>query len=334
MSLSTKILVVLGALAFLIFGGLFIYTEIQHKAQLQAINEQLTSQKQLADNITRSLATYATKDDMNSFAQASNVNLDTIKKDLATLNASLAAMNKITVDSSGEKQSNLPSTSTTPNTNPNQSTVTCDGKQIPCPNADPYGYMKNTQSLHLNEEFADNTNVPIGDVQFDASNAKPWSVNIVPREYTSVTTLGVDEDQKYTAYNNFSINAAGQNYPIKVTNAQLVQQAPTAHFSFKPRLYLGLDGGVNVSTIQPELTPNVSVGVIGYGPFRTQPDLSILQVGAGYGTVSKNFQITVAPIAYNIGSKIPLMSNFYVGPTGSVDIKGNFTVGIGIRVGL
>src|ERR1700729_350666 len=98
MSLSTKILVVLGALVFLIFGGLFIYTEIQHKAQLQAINEQLTSQKQLADNITRSLATYATKDDMNTFAQNSNVNLDTIRKDLTTLNASLAAMNKITID--------------------------------------------------------------------------------------------------------------------------------------------------------------------------------------------------------------------------------------------
>lgn len=337
MTLLEKILAAALVLVILVGGGLFMYEKFVSAKQLQALATQMTSQQQLIDGITRSQATYATKDDISAFAKDNGVNLDVINKNLATLNASLSAMNKVTIDSSGEKASNLPSTSTTPNpttiptTDP---TVTCNGKQIPCPNPDQYGYLKNTQNLHLDEEFANNDNVPIGDVSFNASSAKPWGVNVLPREYSAVTTLGVDQDQKYTAYNNFSIKVSGKTYPITVTNAQLIQQFPTAHFTFKPRLHLGIDGGINVNAIQGEVTPNVSLGVIGYGVYRTQPDISILQVGVGYGLVSKNMQVTLMPISYNIGSKIPLFSNLYIGPTVSMDIKGAFTVGAGIRVGL
>lgn len=336
MPLSTKIVAIISAICFLILGGFIVYKEHESAAQLKAMTEQMTSQKQLADNITRSMANFVTKDNMDSFAKDNGVKLDTIRKDLATLGSSLTAMNKVAIDSSGEKATNLPSTSTTPNTTATTTppTVTCDGKQVPCPNTDPYGYSKNIQNLHLDEEFANNDNVPIGDVSFDASNAKPWSVNILPREYSSITTLGVDEDQKYTAYNNFSINVGGKKYPINVTNAQLLQQYPSSHFTFWPRLFLGLDGGVTVVPLQPEMTPNLSLGVIGYGKYRTQPDLSILQVGVGYGVVSKNFQFTLMPISYNLGKNIPLMSNFYVGPSVSMDIQGHFTAGIGLRVGL
>lgn len=335
MPTSTKIVIIISAILFIIMGGFIVYKEHQNTLQMQAITQQMTSQKQLGDNITRSLATFATKDDMNAFAKDNGVNLDNIRKDLASLGSSLTAMNKADVDSSGEKVTNIASTSTTVNPNiPPAPTVTCDGKSISCPNTDPNGYTKNIQNLHLDETFANNDNVPIGNVSFDASNAKPWSVNIWPREYVSVTTLGADEDQKYTAYNNFSINVNGKQYPINITNSKLIQQYPSAHFTFWPRLYLGLDGGVTIVPLQPELTPGVSLGVIGYGQYRTQPDLSILQVGVGYGVVSKNLQFTLMPIAYNIGSKIPLMSNFYIGPQVSMDIEGHFTAGIGVRVGL
>lgn len=323
MPLSTKVLAIVSAIIFLMMGGFIVYKEYATAAQIKAMSEQMTSQKQLADNITRSMANFVTKDDMNNFAKDSGVNLDVIRKDLATLGSNLTAINKSSVSSNGTVASNVSSTSTTPNTN----TTTSTGN-------DPYGYSKNIQNLHLDETFANNTNVPIGDVSFDASNAKPWSINVLPREYVATTTLGVDEDQKYSAYNNFSINVGGKKYPINVTNAQLVQQYPDAHFSLWPHLYIGADGGATVVPLQPELTPTVSVGVIGYGKYRSQPDLSILQVGVGYGVTSKNFQFTLMPISYNIGSKIPLMSNFYIGPSASMDIQGHFTAGIGIRVGL
>ena len=324
MTVLEKILIALLALVIVIGGGLFMYEKFVNAKALQALSSQMTAQKQLVDNITRSQANYATKDDINTMAKDSGVNLDAIRKDLATLNASLTAINQVSIGSTGQVASNLGSTSVTPNVNPPNQTVA----------ADPYGYTKNTQNLHLDEQFTDNTTVPIGDVSFNASVPKPWSVNLLPREYSAVTTIGTDEDGKISAYNNFTIAAGGKTYPIKIANSKLLQQFPTAHFTFMPRLFLGVDGGVNITAVQPEMTPNVSLGVIGYGKLRTQPDLSILQVGVGYGVVSKNFQIEVMPISYNIGSKIPLMSNLYVGPTVGMDIQGHFTVGAGLRVGL
>lgn len=325
MTVLEKVLISILVLVLVIGGGLFAYEKVDSAKRLQAMSDQITSQKQLTDNITRSLSTYATKQDMDQMAADSKVNLAAIQKDISSIGATLSAMNKVTVDSTGENVNNLGSTSTTPNT----TSATQNSS-----NPDPYGYQKNIQNLRLDEDFANNVKVPIGDVSFDASKDKPWSVIIAAREYQSVTTLAVDDGGKYTAYNNFSINVDGKNYPINVTNSKLIQQQPANHFTFWPRLYLGLDGGATVVPLQPELTPGVSVGVIGYGKSKVQPDLSILQVGAGYGVVSKNLEFTLVPIAYNLGSKIPLMSNFYVGPQVSMDIQGHFTAGIGIRVGL
>src|SRR5271157_4627412 len=103
MTVLEKVLIAVLAIVVFVGGGLFMYEKLVTAKQLQAMSEQMTAQKQLVDNITRSQANYATKDDINAFAKDSGVNLDVIRKDLATLNASLTAMNKITVNSSGEK---------------------------------------------------------------------------------------------------------------------------------------------------------------------------------------------------------------------------------------
>src|SRR5579885_545331 len=233
MTTLEKILTFLLIFVIVVGGGLFIYEKINSEKQLQAISSQITSQKQLVDGITRSLSTYATKDDMTQFAKDAQVNLDAINKDLASLNSTLTAMNSSTVISVGQNSSNVPSTSTTPNPNPSTTN-----------NADPYGYQKNIQNLHLNETFTDKTQVPIGDVSFDASKQAPWGINILPREYQAVTTIGQDENQKITAYNNFSINVGGKNYPITITNSKLVQQLPTSKFYFNPHLFITTGGGV------------------------------------------------------------------------------------------
>lgn len=332
MTTREKILAIVFGICILIMGGLFIYKEHEHSVQMQAISTQITAQQQLADNITRSLSTYATKDDMTQFAKDANVNLDVIQKNLSTLNSTLSAMNQSTVNSIGQKGNNIPSTSTTPTPAPtNGSTNT---------GADPYNYQKNIQNLALNETFTDKTAVPIGDVSFDASQQKPWSVNILPREYQSVTTLGTDENEKISAYNNFSINVGGKNYPITITNSKLIQQFPPAKFSwFNPRLFLTTGGGVDIGHL-PAVGGSFNVGgtlqIMSYGKSKKNPDISVLQVGAGYQSNKNEFTAIINPVSFNIGSIIPtggLINNTYVGPSLQVTGSGSVYVGANVSLG-
>lgn len=323
MNLSTKVWVIIGALlgvSALIFIG---YTQYQISKRQEAIQTQMTQMKELADNITRAQTNWATKGDLENIAKQNNIDLQPIKDDLQTLKASLTAINVVSVNSIGETGHNIPSTSTTPNPNP-----------APVPTTITNEYNKNRQVLQLDEDFA-NVKVPIGEVAFSAWQDKPWDLNIKPREYKVSTVLGTDENQKQYAYNKFSIKVDNKEYDVKINSDNFTQEYPSPSFSFwNPRLYLGIDGGVNVNQVHGELTPNIGVAFMSYGKYKTAPDLTFLQVGVGYGTDSKRPQAVITPITYNVGQHIPLMSNLHVGPTLQLGTNGDITVGAGLRLGM
>jgi hypothetical protein len=336
MKLWTKILIVLGVLALAGMVAVIIYNQHQLAAQQTAIQNQIVQTKQLADGISRAMDTWATKADLDAFAKNNNVNLQVIKDDLATLNASLTAINQVSVNSSKQVATNVSSTNTTPNPNPGTTppTVTCNGNQIPCPSQDPFGFLAQRQVLHIDEQFSD-TKVPVGDVGFSAWQEKPWDINIQPRQYNATTVLGTDENQRQYAYNKFTIKVGDKEYPVKISTNTFMQEYPTASFSFwNPRLYLGADGSVNLTSLHGEATPGLHVSLMSYGRYKTQPDFAILQVGGGYGIDSHRPQLVITPVSYNLGQHIPLMNNLYVGPSVQMGTDGGVGVGVGFRVGM
>lgn len=323
MNLTTKILLIVGALIVSGVLGFLVYNQYQISKRQEAILTQMVPMKELADNINRAQAGWATKEDLDNFAKKNNLDLDVIKKDLATLNASVTGINVTTVHSSGQTGNNIPSTGTTPNPTPGVA-----------PPIDMFGYFKNRQTLHLDEKFAD-ASVPFGEVGFSAWQEKPWDVSVAPRDYKATTVLGTDENQRQYAYNKFTIKVGDKEYPVKISENQFQQEYPSPKFSFwNPRLYLGIDGGLNVNSLRGEATPNISLGIMSYGKYKSQPDLSILQLGVGYGIDSKTPQFMITPITYNIGKHIPLMTNLHLGPTLQVGTNGDVTIGGGLRVGL
>jgi len=323
-----KILVAVGAvltLGTLIF---IIYSVQQIKAQQTAIQSQLVEQKQLVDGIMRSQSQFASKDDIEKFAKDNNVNLKAIQDDLDKLNAQVTSINVIIASSKPQHSTNIPSTPPGPNnpTNPNP----VDPK-----NPDPFGYMKEQQNLALNEDFG-SVKVPFGKVGFSAWKEKPWSIDINQRDYNLSTVVGTDENQRQYFYNKFSVTTGGKTYDVPIKTATTKQEYPSPKFSWwNPRLLMGLDGGLNITHMQGEFTPSVNVGVMSYGQYKTTPDLSILEVGVGYGTINKTGQIIVTPVAYNIGKNwfSPLMNNTYVGPSLQVATDGSIGAGVGVRVG-
>lgn len=330
MSLSTKILLIIGGLALFAAIAFIIFKQVENSNRQLAIETQVTQQKTLIDGIVRSQGTWATKGDMDKFITDNGVNLKAIQDDLAKLQASVTAANTITVVSNGQQGSNLPSTGTGA-TNPNPSGTTCkDGT-----NCDPFGYAKKEQDLDLSEDFG-TAKVPIGKVGFSAWQDKPWSVDIKPREYDVTNVVGTDENQKVYVYNKFNVKVDGKTYEVPIKTAQMQQEYPTAQWSWwNPRLFLGADGGIGVTpTVHGEFTPSLSLGIMSYGQYKSQPDFSVLEVGVGWGTVAQRPQFLITPVAYNVGKHIPFMRNMYLGPSVHVGTDGEVSVMAGLRVGL
>ncbi len=330
MSLSSKILILIGFLAFLGISGLIVYKQFEISARQDAIEKQVVAQTELANGITRAMATYATKEDINNIAKENNVNMKTIQDNLDKLNASVTAINVVTAHSKPQTGTNQPSTGTEPGENPPPVAATYP---------DPHGYMQKTQTLKLDEKFATSNGVdasiPLAEIGFSAWQAKPWSYKVPQREYKVTTVLGTDENQRQYAYNKFAITTNGKEHEVKIANSTFAQEYPEAKFRFfNPRLYLGVDAGVNVTSLRGEVTPNVSLQVMSYGRYKNQPDLSVLQVGVGYGLDAKKPSVSVTPIMYNVGKHLPLMNNLYVGPSLQVNTAGDVGIMGGVKVGL
>lgn len=325
MTLSTKILIWLGAVLVIGALGFIVFKQIQISNRQEAIESSIVEQKKLVDGIVRSQSQWATRDDVEKFIKDNKVNLEAIKDDLDKLHAEVSAVNLIVATSTGQRGTSLPTTPGNPNPNP---------KPVDPNNPDPFGYLKHEQLFSLNENFG-TVKVPIGQVGFSAWQEKPWSVDIKQRDYKLATVVGTDENQRMYFYNKFTVSVDNKDYEIPVKTATTRQVYPEAKFSwFNPRLYLGADGAVELNPVKGEFIPNVNLQLMSYGQYKTQPDFSILQVGVGYGVDGKRPQAVVTPVSYNIGKHIPLMNNLYLGPSLSVGTDGNVGVGGGIRVGL
>lgn len=324
MPLYQKILIWVGAVLVIGALGFIIYKQQQISERQTAIEQNVIAQKQLVDGIVRSQTTWASREDIEKFIKDNGVNLRAIQDDLDKLHAEVSAVNVAVATSRGQNGTHIPTTPG-PNTNPNP----VDPK-----NPDPYGYMKQQQTLALNEDFG-SVKVPIGSVGFSAWQEKPWNYDIKQREYRATTVVGTDENQRQYFYNKFTVKVDNKEYALPITTATAEQVYPEAKFSWwNPRLYLGADGAIGLNPVKGEFSPNVNLQVMSYGRYKTQPDWSILQVGAGYGTISQRPQLTVTPVSYNIGKPIPLIHNTYIGPSISVGTDGNVFVGGGVRVGL
>lgn len=341
MSLSTRALIIAGAILFvsILLGGMgfIIYKQIENSNRQAAIESKIVEQKELVDGIVRSQSQWTTKADLEKFIKENNVNYNAIKEDLAKLDADVAAANIAIAQSQGQHGTNIPS-SGTGGTNPNPNNPTCkDG--TPCPNADPFGYNLKEQKLALNEDFG-SVKVPVGEVGFSAWQPKPWSVDIKPRQYSMVNVIGKDENERMYVYNKFNVSVDGKTYDVPIKTAETKQEYPTAKWSwFNPRLYLTAGGGINVTElpVNGNFNAGATVSIFSYGKYKTNPDISVLQVGAGYSSNNNDFAVIVNPVAFNVGSVIPsggLIRNTFVGPSVQITPSGNVFAGINLSVGL
>jgi hypothetical protein len=336
MTLLSKILLIISGIVVMGLLGFVVYQQHEMKTMQAQITASVVAQQTLLDNITRSSSQYATQQSLDSLAASVGVSLATIQQNVSSLNATISGLNNVVVSSGGQTSTNVPSSGTTPNPAPPATpTVSCNGQQIPCPNADPYNYQKAAQTMQLNETFGTNQ-VPIGSTTFSAWQQNPWAVNIDPRTYDVSNTIATDASGKNYLYNQFTITTAGKTYTLPIKSAQYVQQYPAPSFSFwNPRLFMSMSGLVSSKPFKPDFAPGIGVGIMSYGASKVVPDLSILQVGMGYAVETKTPTVSLNPISYNIGKLIPghVVDSTYIGPSIQLGTNGDFYAGAALSVG-
>lgn len=328
MSLSTKILIWVGAVLLLCALGFIIFKQVENAKRQDAIEQNMVAQKQLLDGIVRSQSTWATREDVEKFARENGLNLKTIQDDLDKLHAEVSAVNVAVSHSNGQTGNHIP-TVPGPVVNPNP---------VDPENPDPYGYQKQQQTLALNEDFS-SVKVPIGSVGFSAWQKEPWNIDIKGRQYKLATVVGTDENQRSYFYNKFTVVVDNKDYVVPITSAITEQVYPTAKMSwFNPRLYLTTGGAINFTQAPLQGSANIgaTVGIMSYGQYKTAPTISILQIGVGYETGTQRPAAILNPINFNIGGIFPkgLINSTYVGPSLQLDTGGNVFGGANLSVGL
>lgn len=320
-------IVVLGIVGFLIF-------KIHKQSEMISdINTKMMVQKELADNIIRSQDEFAKTKDIENFAKQNNINIDTIKDDLNKLNANVKSINVVSVKSIGNNIKDIKSTNIGEK-NPNQISEILECIDNKCINPDKYGYLNSEQKLTLEEPFSNNK-VPLGNISFSAWKNAPWGIDLYPREYMVTTIVGEDENQRQYHYNKFSVKVNNKIYDIKIDSSKTLNEYPEAKFHlFNPRLYLGIDGGLNLKKINPQFGPNIGINFMSYGRYIVQPDFTILGIGVGYDINNKNPLLLINPFSYNIGNDLPLINNTYLGPSLTLTKDGDFGVVLNLTVGL
>ena len=344
MNTKTKIGIFVGIAA--IIGAMLFWIQKQNNelAELKAKNGELVGQLELKDGTTRNMSSYASKKDIERLIKESGLDLKVIERDLKKLDSDLQGVQRLVVNSQGFSGTNLGSTDSAKGTNDDGTEVqppmaTCtDGTTVTCP--DDYGHLTNVRMYSLQEPFGDRQ-VPIGQVGFSAWKEKPWDVTVYPREYQVTNVVSVNDDGKTNMHSQVKITSNGESVIVPIDNANYVEKYPTAKFRWNPRLYFGLDAGFvpyNVATIQPgavgEVTPGAQVFLFTHGRTKLDTNWAFLGLGLGYATQNRALGFTLSPVHYNIGKPLPLIENLFLGPTVSLDTRGNLGVLLGLKVAL
>lgn len=324
MNWKTQIGLIGASLLVLMTLGFIIKTQYDTIDRLKAIETSVVESKNIGNGIIRAQSTYVTKKELKSLIDEQGIELSKIKKDLNVLGGDIKALHIVTISTPGYSGTNIPSTEIIPIENPDTN--------IGIP--DKYGYFSSVQWLSLTEPFGNDKKVPFGKVGFSASQEKPWSLEILPREYQSTTILGQNEEGRHYAYTRFQVKVNGDNYTVPISESKIVEEFPAPKFHFTPRIYLGVDiGAVANPPAHAEITPNVGLSFFSWGKTKISPDWSFITLGIGYATQTQTPVLLLSPINYNVGKPLPFMDNLHIGPSASLDTDGNIGLYIGGRVG-
>jgi hypothetical protein len=157
----------------------------------------------------------------------------------------------------------------------------------------------------------------------------PWTIQNFPLDIHTNIVQVQKEDGSYDNYvetyftNDFVKSSKGEKYYFDSKVEWAKREDLERAFRFNIRL--GLSG--NVGT---EMFPGLDVSFASYGKTKRDIDWRFLTLGLGYD--KEALYGYIKPFEYNIGNRIPLIENMFVGPYVSSSTDGDIGFGFGLSV--
>lgn len=332
---GNKILVLIISLIVLVVGativGYFAFKSLSDRNE--SLRSEVIEFKKLTESLVRSSNKWVTKDDLEKslVGVVTKGDLEEIKKDLKELGAKLTSVGQTIGEIGAIISKPEPSDGQGPD-NPNPPSCS-DGKLI-----DVYGYTKNVQI----KEIKDINSAPVAEVKFNAAQKAPWMYKTYGRKYKLITVVGKKDDGQLTFHNSmkYSIPEKGNTeYNINITSSDFQQAFPSntwfwlnpiVDFNFFAggRLYQFADGpGRNNDA---SLGVDLGISLSSFGETKVDSVFRLFRFGVGYNIERQAANLSFAPITYNIGKPLPLLTNLYVAPQVGVDTNGGLSLTLGI----
>jgi len=316
-----KISIIAGFIILIVALLLVIKFQQDSANENKQLQQTIVEMQQLQDGTMRSESKFVSDEDLKSIAANQKIDIKEVEKDLKTFGGEVKAIDVVKVITPGKVATNLPSTKIE-DTNPQPT------------EKDSFHYLLNRQVLSLTEPIG-KINVPFGNVGFSAWQKNPWDISISPRKYILSTVIGRDEEGRDYTYHKMLIEAENKTFEIPITEAKISQTLPKSKFYFNPKLALGVAGGISLAPVpEPEVEPFIEITLASYGKSKMDSEWLFGGIGIGYQSVEKQIDLQVTPVRYNVGSRLPLIDNLNVGPSVSINTKGEFAVYLGISAGL
>lgn len=324
--------------------GLFIVGYFVYKGMKDdnlKLRTEVTDFKQLTDSLVRSSTKWATKDDLKAQMKdmLSQEDLKAIQKDMAKIDSRLTAVGRL-IGSIDKRIAVLEESDSEGPDNPDP--TTCDdgtGRLV-----DTYEYTKNPQI----KELEDSNLAPVAKVQFNAASDKPWDYEVYKRNFKLVTVVGKEDSGQLTFHHKLEYTVPDKD-PNKTYNINILSsdylQVPQKNKMFWLNPVLDVDffcGGLvygfasgpgRADTI---LSTGVDVGLSlsSYGETKADSLFRFFRLGVGYDAERRAGRLSVAPLLYNVGKPLPLLTNLYLAPMVAVDTAGGLTVNLGLGLQL
>jgi hypothetical protein len=331
-SIISFILVILVVLA--IIAGYYVYKTLSEE-NTQLKNE-VTQFKKLTESLVRSSTKWATKDDLKNDLKdfLTKEDLSALESDIKEIGSRLAAVGR-TVGVIGRKVSKLEASDSEGPENPNPET--CDDGRL----VDTHGYTKKPQIKLL----TDTNLAPLAKIQFNAAKKKPWSYEVYQRQYKLITAVSKKESGQLVFHHNleYSVpNESEKTYKVNLVESKY-KQVPSSSkmFWLNPKLDVNFIVGGNVYGFasgpgRPDniLSMGLDLGLSlsSYGETKADSWFRLFRFSLGYDIERRAGHFGLAPIAFNLGKPLPLLTNLYLSPQIGLDTAGGLTVGMGTGV--
>ena len=298
------------------------------------LQTEIISSKQLTESLIRGSNQWATKDDLMAMLKDSLTKdeLKSLKEDLKKMDSKLKSVGQTV----GIIKNKVAKMEKSDNEGPsNDEVVVCEstGELI-----DTHEYTKNPQI----KELTDVNNAPLATVEFDAASPTPWSYEIFNREYYLTTTVGEKDNGQLIFYHDLKYSIPDVNedkYLINLTSSEYKQiKGRSKFFWWNPKIDLNVFGGLNVykfnfgkGRVNNIVSAGADIGIStsSYGETEVNSSFRFIRLGVGYDGERRAGRISFAPVLFNIGKPLPLLTNLYLAPQIGIDTAGGLTLTLG-----